>query len=550
MPVQRLASVTGGGPAVRSAAPPALLAAGLALLLLWVAPPGADLAAHVYQRSLFLEHGLSPWNNLWYAGRYSFVTYSLLYYPLAAVLGIRALAVVVIAASVLAWSAVASGEWGRQARASRWGLAAVWPGMVLSAAFPFALGAALALLALWALQARRRWRFAALAALCAAASPLAFLLLALVLAGVGAARVRLPGGLRGLVVPAAVVALLAGLEIVLWRAFPGQGRYPFSPAEAAAAITFCLLGLVVTRGVPRARPLAWFLGIYLAAVVAGYLVPSGVGENIARLRFAALPLALLAVALRRWRPLPLCLVCLGLAAAWNVSPLAASWAHASADPSARRAYWAPAVAYLRAHLGSSYRVEVVDTVGHWGAVYLPERGIPIARGWFRQDDFPQNSVLYGRLGPRAYLAWLRGLGVRYVVLTAAPLDYSARAEAALVLSGRSGLHGAFVTPDLRILEVPGARPIATGPAGARVVALDAAKVVLSLAAAGTYRVAVRWSPYWLPSAGCAAAGADGMVRLHVARPARVVLRFRVAPARAMAVIAGDADARGPGCPRR
>ncbi len=86
----------------------------------------------------------------------------------------------------------------------------------------------------------------------------------------------------------------------------------------------------------------------------------------------------------------------------------------------------------------SYRVEAVDTAGHWPAVYLPTAGIPLARGWFRQDDFPQNALLYGELGPRTYLAWLRGLGVRYVVLTNAPPDYSARAEAALFRSGRSG----------------------------------------------------------------------------------------------------------------
>ena len=66
-------------------------AALLASLLVWLGPPGTDLAAHVYQRTLFLEHGFVLWNNFWYSGRYSFVTYSVLYYPLAAVLGIKLL---------------------------------------------------------------------------------------------------------------------------------------------------------------------------------------------------------------------------------------------------------------------------------------------------------------------------------------------------------------------------------------------------------------------------------------------------------------------------
>jgi len=66
----------------------AALAAALAAILVWLGPPGSDLTAHVFQRNLFLAHGFSLWTNYWYAGRYSFVGYSLLYYPLAAVVGI------------------------------------------------------------------------------------------------------------------------------------------------------------------------------------------------------------------------------------------------------------------------------------------------------------------------------------------------------------------------------------------------------------------------------------------------------------------------------
>jgi hypothetical protein len=137
-----------------------------------------------------------------------------------------------------------------------------------------------------------------------------------------------------------------------------------------------------------------------------------------------------------------------------VSPLAASFAAGSSDPTANASYWAPAVGFLHLHLTPSYRVEVVDTAGHWDADYLPQAGIPLARGWFRQDDFPQNEILYGPLGPRTYLAWLRRLGVRYVVLTDAPPDYSARAEAALVGGPRSPLHAVFSAPHLTVYAVP------------------------------------------------------------------------------------------------
>ena len=111
---------------------------------------------------------------------------------------------------------------------------------------------------------------------------------------------------------------------------------------------------------------------------------------------------------------------------------------------------------------------MVDTTGHWAAAYLAEAHIPIARGGYRQDDFPQNELLYDDLlGPKAYGAWLRGLGVRYVVLTSAPADYSARAEAALLRSGRSGLWRVLETPRLTIFAVPRPRPILTGPARRR-----------------------------------------------------------------------------------
>src|ERR671931_732326 len=85
---------------------PASCAGLLAGLLVWLGPPGTDLAAHTYQRALFLEHGFVLWNNFWYAGRYSFVTYSVLYYPLAALIGIKVLAVASIATAALAFAMV------------------------------------------------------------------------------------------------------------------------------------------------------------------------------------------------------------------------------------------------------------------------------------------------------------------------------------------------------------------------------------------------------------------------------------------------------------
>src|SRR3954467_5884632 len=113
-------------PLAREALLSAVVGAALAGLLIWLGPPGVDLAAHAYQRTFLLQHGFAIWNNFWYAGRYSFVTYSFIYYPLAAVLGIKLLAVFSIGVSALAFALVVWREWGPSARFSSRAFALVW----------------------------------------------------------------------------------------------------------------------------------------------------------------------------------------------------------------------------------------------------------------------------------------------------------------------------------------------------------------------------------------------------------------------------------------
>src|SRR5581483_10364953 len=439
------------------------LAATLAALLLWMAPPGSDWAAHAYQRTFLLQHGFAIWNNFWYAGRYSFITYSVLYYPLAALLGIRVLALASISAAAGAFSIVAFRQWGPVSRFSSRSFAVLWVGIVGSAAFPFALAISFALLALWALQERRRGRFALCAILTLAASPLAFAFLVVFLAGIVLGRRTL----RGAPGQVAAIALCMIAELVLVRMFGDGGTFPYGLLQLAPSLIFCGLGLLVTRGVPAARGLRGAFWIYLVACVVAYFVPTAVGSNLERLRYLAVPIALITVGLRRWRPLWLVVPAVVLAVIWNVTPIWSSFARASTDPEASHAYWQPAIGYLRAHLSPSYRVEVVDTAEHWPAAYFPDAGIPIVRGWYRQSDFPQNEVLYdGKLGGATYRAWLRSMAVRYVVLANAPVDYSSRNEAALIRSGGSGLIPVKRLPNMTIYELPDATPLISGEDGA------------------------------------------------------------------------------------
>jgi hypothetical protein len=511
--------------------------AAVAALLIWLGPPGTDFAAHAYQRVLFIRHGFTLWDDFWYAGRYSFVGYSVLYYPLAALLGIRVLAVATVALAALAFSAIVAREWGPLGRWSSRSFAVVWAGIVLSAAFPFALGVALALLAIWALQAGHRWRFAALTLLTLAASPVALVLLIVVLAGVALGRrVTLREGW----VPALGVAAAVVAEVVILRLFPGTGRYPFPASEMAAALVFCGLGLVCTWRLESARVLRYVFIAYAVAVVGTWLIPSGLGENIARLRYLALPLALLVLSLRRWRPLPLALGVLTLALAWNITPLASGWARGEADATSHAAVWRAPIAYLRAHLRPGYRVEAVDTADHWPAYYLAGDGIPLARGWFRQDDFPLDSVLYRKLSPAAYLRWLRELGVQYVVLANAPPDYSSRREAKLVRSGRAGLHRVFATPVVSVYAVPRPQQMVTGPGRPRVLRLTREAVVVRVSRAGEYRIAARWSRYWNASSGCLTRTANGLLLLRTRRSGTVRIAFDVDARSLLGAFAGTA----------
>src|SRR5947209_19065543 len=64
-----------------------LLAGGVTLLLGVLMVPGIDAPAHLFQTWLYRHGGFDVWNNYWYAGRYEFVNYSMLYYPLAAHVG-------------------------------------------------------------------------------------------------------------------------------------------------------------------------------------------------------------------------------------------------------------------------------------------------------------------------------------------------------------------------------------------------------------------------------------------------------------------------------
>jgi len=508
----------------------ALVAGGLALLLVLFAPPGGDQAAHMYLTEAWRDNGWQLWDNFWYSGRYAQVNYSLLFYPLAALAGTATVAVASCAGGAAAFAALLRRRWPAIATGPAVAFALLVPLAVAAGTFPFLLGLALALGSLVALAAGRPVLALAGVLATAAAHPLALAFLIVVLL---AAAVSVPGWWRSRshLVLAGGTAAVACAQALLLRGFATDGaHYPFDPKDALAIAGFCAAGLLLTRGLPDQRPLrALFVG-YALLGAAAFALSSPLGGNAVRLLLLmGAPLLLLPLAARGFRPRGIAAFVLVGVLMWQALPAVAGWRTAADSRAQNEDFWYPAIAFLEEHADPNHRVQVVATADNWEAFYLADRGVPLARGWFRQDDFPANEVLYEKLTPQTYRAWLRRTGVRYVLLPRDPLDYSAGNEAELLLSGQSGLRQVSRIGGWTIYELPRATPIATPAGGIEVLALTSSSVTLRASRPGVYRLRLRYTPYWRVDQGtaCAAPRRPWGTELRVARAGVVTLSFQV-----------------------
>ena len=165
---------------------------------------------------------------------------------------------------------------------------------------------------------------------------------------------------------------------------------------------------------------------------------------------------------------------------------------------------------------------------------------PIARGWERQLDERDNPIFYRRdaLNAGSYEAWLHANAVRYVALPDAPLDGSARGEAALVRGGLPYLRAPVHVGAWRVYAVDEATPIVEAPA--TLTALGPDWFELHVSRPGDVLVHIRWSPYWsiVHGSGCVAPdGSFTRVSVRAAESVRLMTRFAI----------GRIDARSPRC---
>ena len=139
-----------------------------------------------------------------------------------------------------------------------------------------------------------------------------------------------------------------------------------------------------------------------------------------------------------------------------------------------------------------------------------------------------------------YEAWLRSLGVRFVVLPRDELDYSAQQEAAILDTGlgRQASNLRLVHRDAHadVYELADPTPIVTSVdlpvlpgGGPAVLRFTATSLSLWLPGPGTYDVRVRYTPFWDssdPSAICIGAGGQlRMTRIVARRGGPVTMTF-------------------------
>ena len=405
-------------------------------------------------------------------------------------LGARLLAATAAVAAAALWDRLVE-----RPAASLWFAAGI--GISLgSGRVAFTLGVAIGLGALLAARHGRTPAALILAALSGLASPLAGAFLGLA----AVSQRRFPLALAALI-PAAALGL----------AFPTPGYEPFAASSFWPALA---LIAILAAAAPRLRPAA---ALYALVCVAAFVLHTPVGGNAVRLgALFAGPLAVLAVRDRR----VLAVLVLPLAY-WQLQAPIRDVVTAAGDPSTDAAYYAPLERYLAGRAPG--RIEVPFTRQHWEAALLAVH-VALARGWERQLDIADNPLFYRpRLSAAAYGAWLRSTAVSLVALPDAELDYSARAEAALIRAGQPYLRPVARLAHWRVYAVVGATALATAPA--TLTELGPNGFTLRFARAGTSLVRLRYSDHW---SGCVRAGPGGFTEVTAAGPGRVRVVARLA----------------------
>jgi hypothetical protein len=516
--------------------PAVALSFALALVMLIWNPPVGDLAAQVFRAELFERAGLAIWNGSWYGGHYT-LTYSVLFPPLASVLGPQVVGMLAVVSSSYLFDRLVRDRWGAEARwATLWFGAGVVT-LLADGQLTFALGVAFGLASLRCLQTGRR----SLALLAAAACPLASPVAGAFLGGVLLAGAAEPGW-RAHRIALGAGALALALVLVPNIAFPEAGEFPFVFSSYVAIPLWTAGALILTQGVRREeRQLRRVFVAYLLAATVIWLLPNAMGGNAVRLGALFGGPVLAAVLLSRrprptvptWFFAPLLALAIAGSLYWQLTASVAQIARSVGDPATTAEYFEPPARWLRAHGAAGARIEVPPTANHWESAYLASE-FDLARGWLRQLDTTREDLFYKerKLTAASYGNWLRSNAISYVALPDARLDYSAIAERRLILQEPSYLTLRFRSEHWRIYEVRNPKPLVAplGTAAAETLWIGQQGFALDVERPGKFLVRVNFTPYWSIARGngCILRRGDFTV-VRAARPGvfRVAADFSV-----------------------
>lgn len=508
---------------------PLVITVALAGLYLLLTPLSADHAAQSFRTELFDLSGPTVWNNYWFGGHY-LPTYSLLAPAIGAWIGFRAMGVLAVLATVLLFSLIARQEWGEAARYGILWFAAAATISLFSGRITFALGVLVATAAIHATQRGFRIPGLILAAGTGLASPVA----ALFLSCLGfshwlTARIERRSDRRGLELAVASIAVAVLLAVL----FPGGGDEPYVWSSFVPAIGLTVVGAAF---VPREQSLIRTgILVYAAALLATFLIDTPMGGNANRLGTLLLgPMVLIAVTAAGARPRgvrgTLLVVFFALVLFWQVKPVVRDLADVSGVPAVEPSFYRPLERALVPRLDTDpARVEVVPVASHWESARTAP-AFPLARGWERQTDRRLNRLFYRKhLSAAGYRRWLDRLGVAWVALPKARLDYAGRQEAALIRGGLGYLREVPVGGRWRLFRVLDPVPLAERPA--RLASLTASGFTVTSPRTGRFRVRVRNSPYFRVTAGhgCVGPDAGAWTRVSFREPGPLTIESRFSP---------------------
>ena len=527
-------------------------ALALAVLLMSSAPPAVDQAAHSHLQQIFDAHGFELWDNSWYLGRYTFVNYSFAFYLLSYLIGLKTVAAISVAATTGLISLLSDRYFPGSFNGNRRLSLLVVPCMVLTGAWPFLLGVAFVLLALLMYSLGRKFLFLVVSTLVFLSSPLALLALVLLIAAAEVpfelVVIRSQWGNFARRTSSSfyldVAVLLVLVQFVSTRAFPDHGHYPYWFSDLVAVEIFALLCYVlVPKNLIHALQLRMLIIGYGLANLLAFLTTSNLGSNATRVIDFAFPIIVALLGLRKVSFRVIFTLLLAPVLVWNLMPLTQILSGAIYQTS-KSAFWSRLWPALERNIVPGSRIELVDTSNHQGDYYLPAMGFTIARGWFRQDDFPQNQIFYGQqaLTQSQYLSWLRRSGVSLVVLPPGPYDFSSVGEAQLISSGKSGLLPIAEIGRARIFKVPDPASVVRAPGGTYIgakIGLDS--VTINVLVPGTYNLSLFYSPYFKTSGGTVCANAEGMTTWIINNPGPHRLIFDLSVRKVIEVLTGGAN---------